>query len=253
MERRRDYPIYRAIRWLVWFFYPRIRVEGAENLPEGPCIAVGNHTQMNGPIMAELYFPGKHYTWCAAEMMHAEEVPGYAFTDFWSQKPRWTHGFFKLLSYIITPVAVVVFNNADTIPVRRDARALSTFRETVEKLQQGARVVIFPEQDKPHNHIVYDFQEGFVDVARFYQRRAKADISFVPVYFAPKLKKMVIGKPVAFDPNRPIDEERRRICDAMMDGITAIAESLPPHTVVPYRNIPKKNYPMNIPQGGKKA
>lgn len=32
-----------------------------------------------------------------------------------------------------------------------------------------------------------------------------------------------------------------------MDEITAVAEALPEHTVVPYRNIPKKDYPSNIP------
>ena len=32
-----------------------------------------------------------------------------------------------------------------------------------------------------------------------------------------------------------------------MQEITDIAASLPLHTVVPYRNIPKRNYPTNIP------
>lgn len=42
-------------------------------------------------------------------------------------------------------------------------------------------------------------------------------------------------------------EERKRICDALMDDITAMALSLPEHTVVPYPNIPKKQYPKNTP------
>ena len=49
--------VYRAVRGLVRLFYPKVTVEGAENLPEGPCIAVGNHAQMNGPIACNLYFP----------------------------------------------------------------------------------------------------------------------------------------------------------------------------------------------------
>ena len=32
-----------------------------------------------------------------------------------------------------------------------------------------------------------------------------------------------------------------------MDSITDIAQSLPAHTVVPYLNIPKRDYPKNIP------
>jgi len=33
-----------------------------------------------------------------------------------------------------------------------------------------------------------------------------------------------------------------------MGEITAIAEALPEHIVVPYRNIPKKDYPSNRPK-----
>ena len=33
-----------------------------------------------------------------------------------------------------------------------------------------------------------------------------------------------------------------------MNEITDIACNLPEHTVVPYRNIPKKYYPSNIPK-----
>ena len=73
---------YQIIKKLVWLFYPKMEVLGAENLPDEPCITVGNHTQMNGPICAELYTPDPHYTWCAGQMMKLKEDPAYAFQDF---------------------------------------------------------------------------------------------------------------------------------------------------------------------------
>ena len=73
----------------------------------------------------------------------------------------------------------------------------------------------------------------------------KEEISFVPMYTAPDLKTVYLGKPVRFDSSAPISEERTRICSAMMDSITEIARSLPEHTVVPYPNIPKRDYPSN--------
>ena len=85
--------LYRLIKGLVQLFYPRMEVVGTENLPDEPVIVVGNHTQMNGPIACELYFPGKRYIWCAGQMMHLKEVPDYAFQDFWSQKPDGAAGF----------------------------------------------------------------------------------------------------------------------------------------------------------------
>ena len=243
---KRISPIYKAIKWLVWLFYPKMKVVGTENLPNEATIIVGNHTQMNGPIACELYLPGNRYTWCAGQMMNTKEVPAYAYKDFWSQKPKFSRPFYKLLSYIIAPLASFLFNKANTIAVYRDNRIMSTFRTTVNKLADGAQVVIFPEHDKEFNNIIYDFQDKFIDIARLYHKRTGKDLTFVPLYIAPKLKKMYLGKPIRFSSETPIEEERRRICDYLMNEITNIARSLPKHTVIPYRNIPKKYYPTNI-------
>jgi hypothetical protein len=238
--------LFKAIKYLVRLFYPKIEIVGMENLPDKPVVIVGNHTQLHGPIACELYFPDNYYTWCAGQMMKLKEVPGYAYTDFWSQKPKIIRPLFKLVSYIIAPLSVLIFKNAHTIAVYKDKRILSTIRETISKLQDGNSVVIFPEHDKKYNNIIYDFQEGFVDVARLYYKRTGKELSFVPLYIAPKLKKMYLGKPIIFSADAPIAKERRRICDYLMQEITDIARSLPEHTVVPYRNIPKKYYPTNI-------
>ena len=246
MNGKKSSVLFKIIKWLVKMFYPKTLVEGAENLPDEPVIIVGNHSQMNGPIVGELYVPGEPYIWCAGEMMHLKEVPAYAFQDFWSQKPKWTHPGYKLLSYIIAPLSVCIFNNARTIGVYHDTRILSTFKSTVKKLQEGKSVVIFPEQDVKHNHIVCDFQDKFIDIAKLYYKKTGKELNFVPMYIAPKLKKLCFGKPVRFSAAAPMDTERRRICSYLMDEITAIAEALPEHTVVPYRNIPKKDYPSNI-------
>lgn len=145
-------PLYRFVKRLVRLFYPKTAVVGAENLPDEACVVVGNHSQMNGPIACELYFPIERYTWCAGEMMHLKEAPAYAYRDFWSRKPGYIRWFYKLLSYVIAPLSVCVFNNANCIGVYHDARIMSTFRDTVLKLREGASVVIFPEHDAPYNH-----------------------------------------------------------------------------------------------------
>ena len=166
-----SYRCYRVIRWFVKLFYPKIRVEGTENLPDQPCLVVANHSQMNGPIACELYFPGKRYIWCAGQMMQMKEVPEYAFTDFWSEKPKHIRWFYKILSYVIAPVSVCVFRNAHTIGVYRDARIISTFKNTVRRLSEGANVVIFPEHNVPYNHILCNFQDRFIDIAKLYYKK----------------------------------------------------------------------------------
>lgn len=250
MNERKVSPVYKVIKWLVKVFYPKIEVVGVDNLPDEPVMVVGNHTQMNGPIACELYFPGNRYTWCAGEMMHLKDVPAYAYKDFWSNKPKYIRWFYKLLSYIIAPLSVCVFNNAQTIGVYHDARIISTFKQTVQRLQEGSSVVIFPEHDVPHNHIICQFQDKFIDIAKLYYKRTKKELAFVPLYIAPTLKKMYLGKPIRFCAANLMEEERARICEYLMKEITEIAVSLPEHTVVPYNNVPKKDYPSNIPKEG---
>ena len=164
-----------------------------------------------------------------------------------SAKPASVRWFYRLASYAIAPLSVLIFNNASTVPVYHDTRLITTFRRSIELLQEGRNMIIFPEKNKRYNNILYDFQDKFVDLARFYYRKTKQALLFVPVYNAPKLHKTVIGKPVRFDPGAPIEQERERICKAMKDAITAMAAALPEHTVIPYRNIPKRLYPKNIP------
>ena len=238
--------LYRIIKGLVALFYPKMELVG--NLPEGAAIIVGNHTKMNGPICSELFIPKPRYTWCVGEMMNKKEVAAYAYRDFWSEKPKWICWFYKLLSHVIGPLAEHVFTNADTIAVYHDARIMTTFKTTLKRLQEGSRIVIFPEHDVKYNHILYDFQDRFVDLARLYYKKTGQALSFVPLYIAPALKKMIYGKPIRFQPEAPIQTERERICTCLKEEITRMACALPRHRVTPYRNIPKKDYPYNIPE-----
>lgn len=237
--------LFRILKQIVRICYGKMEVIELEKLPESNTIIVGNHTQMNGPIAGELFLPENCYTWCAGQMMHCKEVPKYAFDDFWSQKPKWTHLFYKGLSYVIAPLAEYIFCRARTIPVYRDMRVASTFKKTVHKLKEGCNILIFPEKNEKYNNILYQFQEKYVDVAKLYYKNTGAELTFVPMYIAPSMKKMYIGKGIVFDSQKPIEEERKRIKNYLMEQITEMARALPEHTVVPYRNIPQKYYLTN--------
>ena len=245
MEQKKKPLLYRMIWQSIRLCYPKPEIVGP--LPEGPCVIVANHTQMHGPIVGEIFLPGRKVIWCAGQMMERKEVPEYAFTDFWSFKPKWVQPFYRLLSHLIAPLSVLIFNNANTIPVYRDKRVITTFRATVEQLCGGAKVLIFPEYNKRYNNILYDFQDRFIDLGRMYRRKTGEELDFVPLYIAPKLRKMDFGPPVTFDSAAPAEEERARIKHYLMDQITALAADLPLHTVVPYRNIRKRDYPKNRP------
>lgn len=245
MEKKKTTITFKIIKGMVRLFYGKMEVVGLENLPDSHAIIVGNHCQMHGPIGAELFMPDNCYIWCAGQMMRLTDVPEYAFIDFWSQKPKWTHPFYRMVSYAIAPLAACLFTNARTIAVHRDMRIMSTFKETIKMLQKEANILIFPEKDEKHNNILYKFQENFVDVAKLYYKKTGISLTFVPMYIAPKLKKMYIGEGIPYNGENDSEEEKRRICDCLSDEITRMARNLPLHKVIPYRNIPKKYYLTN--------
>lgn len=239
------YPIFLAIKWTVWLFHAKMKVYGKANLPENEAvILVGNHSHMSGPICSEIYLKNS-LTWCAGEMMNTPDVPAYAYRDFWAEKPKPLRPFYKALSYIIAPISDFVFNRADTIPVYHDSRILTTFRTTMSALNEGQSIVIFPEHDKPRNNIICDFQDKFIDIARLYAARYGKELMFVPIYIAPRLNGIFIGEGVRYNKDSEPSEERARICEYLMEGVTAIARSLPEHTVLPYKNVAKRYYPKN--------
>ena len=247
MARGFGYWVYRVCRGLVRLCYPRPELVGVERLPEGPCVIVGNHAHTHGPIVAELYIPGKRAVWCNGEMMHLKEVPDYAYRDFWSGKPAAIRWLYRLLSYLIAPLAVAIFNNAHCIGVYRDSRIMTTFRQTLERLENSERIIIFPERNAPYNDILCAFQDRFIDLGRMFGHQTGKSLAFVPMYLAPALKKAVFGEPIYYDPAARPDEERRRVCAALQEDITCLARGLPRHRVVPYLNVPRRKYPMNKP------
>lgn len=236
---------YRVLLFLVRTFTHKPTIEGWENIPEDGCILVGNHSHMYGPINGEVYMPKSTVTWCAYQMTELKKVPAYSFQDFWHMKPKWTYPFYKMLSYIIAPLSVALFGNARIIPVYHDNRLLRTFRETMSALEEHRQVIIYPEKLGEHNHILYNFQEHFVDVAQIYHKRTGKNLQFVPMYHCPALRKVVIGTPITYNAENPQAEEGARIRTYLYNEITAIAEALPLHRVVPYANVSKKLYPMS--------
>ncbi|MBQ1506412.1 MAG: hypothetical protein IIZ48_06550 [Erysipelotrichales bacterium] len=247
MEDKKKSKLYLAIRGAVKFFSPKYTADGTENLPEDGYVIIGNHSQMYGPIASELYAPGKHKTWCVSDMMEKEKVADYTFRDFWSEKPKAVRWIYKLFSKMIPSLSVLIFTNAETIPVYRDLRLVSTMRQTVECLKNGWNVVIFPESEEPLNNIICKFHDRFIDLGKYYYRATGKKLKFVPMYLAPRNKTMSFGKPAEFDPDAPAAEERKRICDYLMEEITRMAVSKPEHTVIPFKETRRRNYPKNLP------
>lgn len=235
--------LFKFVKSILSLSYKKYKLLGLENIPAEPSIIVGNHVQATGPISAEICFPYNKKIWCIGQMMNYKTAPPYAFDDFYKYKPKCLHWFYKIIAFLISPILVYVNKHADTIAVYKDGRGLSTFKNSAQSLKDGNHLIIFPECHTPFNEIVNDFQTNFVNVAKLHYKTTNVQISFVPMYIAPKIKTIVYGKPIKFDANINMEEQQQIICTHLKTEITKMAKELPIHTVVPYANVPKKQYP----------
>ncbi|HHU56241.1 MAG TPA: hypothetical protein GXZ48_06115, partial [Acholeplasmataceae bacterium] len=236
--------IFRIIRKIVKVFYIKVDVVGnIENTNNGH-FYISNHAQLHGPLSLYLYFPQPKYIWVIGDMCNRKEVYPYAMKDFWGNKHKavkWIYRIFAKL--IVAPLAPFLFKHAQTIPVYKDSRLRQTFRETLKCLCEGENIIIFPESREKYNQFINKFQTRFVDIARPYYNKTKVKAKFYPVYTCPYLKKVIIGKPIEFNPENKLEYERERIINYLETQITNIGNSLPNHKIVPYDNISKKFYP----------
>ena len=237
--------VFRIFKFFARLFYKKTEIIGLDKAHTNDVIFVANHAQLNGPIIGELFMPENCYIWANGQMVRAREVPKYAMEDFFPYKRGLTRPFYKLASYLLAPLLPCIINNARAIPVFRDARIVSTLKNTVRHLSEGNTILIFPECHEKRNNIVNEFQKNFVEVARLYHRRFKRTISFVPMYIAPDLGKVYVGEGISFDPLSDPSCEKERIVNYLMSSITAMGRSLPEHTVVPFDNISRKQYITN--------
>ena len=234
--------LYKVLKLFVLCFYRKRKFAGLENVPQDePVVFISNHCQLHSPLAVELFFPYSKAIWCNGEMMNVKEIPAYAYKDFWSNKPKSVRWIFKGLSYLIAPVGFV-FKSADAIPVYRDLRITQTFKKSIEALNEGCNIVIFPEKAEGYNNIINDLNLYFVDLAKFYYKSTGKELSFVPMYNAHKLKTICFGKPIKFDSKDNIENQRTIICEYLKEQITSLAKELPAHIVIPFNNIPKKQY-----------
>lgn len=229
---------FRFVVRIINLFYHKRSYTGVENL-QSPTMVITNHSQIHAPLTHTLFFPTDAYFWCISDMLDYKKIHSHAYHGFWEEKPKSTKWLFKIASYLITPLAWF-FKRANLIPVYHDLNIKKTINITFDKLNEGHDVIICPEKWTGFDGIINDLFDNFVDIARLYHKKYGICVSFTPMYTCPALKTNLIGKAITFNPDNNIVDERKRVTDYIKASINELAKTLPPHRVVPFVNVGKK-------------
>lgn len=208
---------FRIIAWVVRRILPLREVQPLSSLAEQPCIILCRHRNMRGPFYTISRWGGRYlrpwiyYPFCFRKEFY-QQMYGYTLTErLHFPKPLAMFASW-LLSIVVTPLMA----SLGAIPVyRNDSRIRETFRQSLDLLEQGCNIIIFPDVDYTNNGKVGDVYEGFFMLERMYHKKTGRHLPFVPVQLDTKQKSLRFGNPVSFtDAN--FNEERQRVLDAIL-------------------------------------
>lgn len=156
-------------------FHPHI--EGLENIPDGACIEVGNHTSILDPLL----------------LMSANK--------------RELH--FLAKKELFTGFKGILFSNLGLIPVDRSMKNPNAIKDAIGYLESGETILIFPEGTTEKGRGLMEFKMGAIKIA------SASNKEIVP--FVIKGKYRILGKGIHLTFLKPMrfkevnEEENKRL------------------------------------------
>ena len=235
MKKKKEKKYYRGFwAFLAYRLFPQPEIIYEEPLPEGEAVVfTGNHSGAQGPVNAALYFPHRSRPWVVAEVLDKKTAANYIFYDFFTGPVKKHRFSWRVLSHIVSFLLRPLLYRAGSIPVYHDRRIMQTFDESIKALESGEHIVVFPECPEKFSEHINDYYGGFAKIGQLYYKETGKKLKFYPTYIAHPLGKVLVGKPIEFDPEGGA-QNRKLITEYLRDKTEDLANTLPPHKVQPF-------------------
>lgn len=216
------------------YYHKVIGKEHLRGLEDGTMVLVCNHGELYGPVVANLYIPVTFRPWTIAEMMNRDVIIEHMYQGTMMRQKWLPESWKRPILRMITPLLLWVFDSLEAIPVyRNDPRKLiGTFRETIDAMQAGDNILLFPENDTGHavgergyaSEGVGRLFTGFAMIAPLYYAKTKKKAVFIPVYASKKTRTVCIGQGIEYQPDNGANDEKMRIVDGLLSQMQAMYE-----------------------------
>ncbi|MBE5796453.1 MAG: hypothetical protein E7327_03640 [Clostridiales bacterium] len=217
------------IRALMAVLRPAFRhtLKDAENVKpdeSNPIVFLCNHGEVYGPVAGMLFCPVPVRSWSISDMMiDPKEVAEYSYKYTFSQV-RWLGPLRWPVARALGYVSVWAMKKLEAVPVFRNKprELMTTFRKSVEAMQAGDNLLIFPENpdadpDAPgyESGRPGELFRGFPMLAQVYYSKTGKRCRFLPMLAHKGMRTLSFGTEIIYDPEAaPIDERDRIVEEA---------------------------------------
>ena len=202
----------------------RHTLKGMEHIvpdENNPIVFLCNHGEIYGPVAAMLYIPVPVRPWVISNMTTSvDEVAEYLYKYTFSPI-TWLGPARMWIARQLGRLSVWAMRQLEAIPVYRHKprELMTTFRRSVEAMEAGDNLLIFPENPDATETPGYrhggmgDMYRGFPMLAQVYYNRTGKRCRFLPMYAHKGLRTLTFGEPILYDPDADPMAERDRIVD----------------------------------------
>lgn len=181
-------------------------------------IILSNHEGTKAPLAMELYSNLPLRFWGAYEMNSGLiKLYKYQTRIYYHEKKHWNLHLARLFCLIASPLTNIFYKGLNLISTYQDTRFRNTLKESLDSLEKGYNLVIFPEvSDKGYLKELEGFHNGFILLLEQCQKK-KINVPIYVTYFKKDVKEYIIDKPIYLNEliqlNLSRDEIAKKLCD----------------------------------------
>lgn len=194
---KRKQPIFNFFSKILFKPIFGVKVESMiKDLPDKAIIA-SIHAAKHGPMAIAVSYPKFSAMWGHHAMLGSyRDRFSYLRNVLYIQKMHKNKFIATLKASYEAIFSIYIYKGMKIIGTYTDMRLLTTVRNSMDVLDSGASVIIFPE-DSSEGYFdeVRGAFSGFIMLSMLYYKRTGEDLPVIPAYVSNKAKRLIIGKP----------------------------------------------------------
>lgn len=219
---------YKFIRGILRLSSKKATIQDFRKNKEGPVVYVSHHQNMVGPISVLKWYPEFVRTWIFSVFM-AYETSYHQYVDYTlTERFGWPRSIAKIVAIPLAWFASTLTRSGRGIPVYRQSRdVLQTMNESVEALENGSSILIFPDVDySDDSQEMKEIYDGFLYIEKYYYRKTKQHVPFVPIVALNESNEIRVGEPIYFTGRLSFFKEKKVVAEEIQHALNTLPKDV---------------------------
>lgn len=217
---------YKFIRGLLRLSSKRATVRTFPKAVAGPVVYVSHHRNMYGPVTILKWHPEFVRTWIFSAFMDYRTCYDHYVAYTLTERLGFSKGVAKVVAAPLAWFMTTLTKSARGIPVYRQSRkVIETMQQSVETLEQGTSLLIFPDVDYSDDSAkVKEIYDGFLYIDKYYYRKTNKHIPFVPIVAIKETQSFRVGDPIYFSGEGNFINQRKIVAAEIQQSLNALSK-----------------------------